>query len=111
MGAKAVDVVGDILHEDDVDILGRLFNAVVSCMIGEYLLDAEEMDKLMDSLDKVTQKEFKTIFGSIIKAEEQETVIRDFLRPHFEQITIAREVFSLPSGETILESLMEECVE
>ena len=111
VGAKAVDVVGDILHEDDVDILGRLFNAVVSCMIGEYLLDAEEMDKLMDSLDKVTQKEFKTIFGSIIKAEEQETVIRDFLRPHFEQITIAREVFSLPSGETILESLMEECVE
>lgn len=111
VGAKAVDVVGDILHEDDVDILGRLFNAVVSCMIGEYLLDAEEMDKLMDSLDKVTQKEFKAIFGSIIKAEEQETVIRDFLRPHFEQITTTREAFSLPSGETILESLMEECVE
>ena len=37
--------------------------------------------------------------------------IRDFLRPHFEEITTAREAFALPSGETILESLMEECVE
>lgn len=111
VGAKAVDVVGDILHEDDVEILGRLFNAVVSCMIGEYLLDAEEMDKLMGALDKVPQKDFKSVFGNIIKAEEQEKVIRDFLCPHFEEITSAREVFALPSGETILESLMEEIVE
>ena len=111
VGAKAVDVVGDILHEDDVDILGRLFNAIVSCMIGEYLLDAEEMDKLMEALDKVPQKDFKAIFGKIIKAEEQEKVIRDFLRPHFEEVTATREIFVLPSGETILESLMEECVE
>jgi len=111
VGAKAVDVVGDILHEDDVEILGRLFNAVVSCMIGEYLLDAEEMDKLMGALDKVPQKDFKSVFGNIIKAEEQENVIRDFLCPHFEEITSAREVFALPSGETILESLMEEIVE
>lgn len=111
VGAKAVDVVGDILHEDDVEILGRLFNAVVSCMIGEYLLDAEEMDKLMESLDKVPQKEFKTVFGDIIKAENQEDVIRNFLSPRFEEITAVRESFVLPSGETILESLMEECVE
>lgn len=111
VGAKAVDVVGDILHEDDVEILGRLFNAVVSCMIGEYLLDAEEMDKLMGALDKVPQKDFKSVFGNIIKADKQENVIRDFLRPHFEEITAARESFALPSGETILESLMEECVE
>lgn len=80
-------------------------------MIGEYLLDAEEMDKLMGALVKVSQKDFKFVFGNIIKAEEQENVIRDFLCSHFEEITSAREVFALPSGETILESLMEECVE
>ena len=111
VGAKAVDVVGDILHEDDVEILGRLFNAVVSCMIGEYLLDAEEMDKLIEALDKVPQKEFKMVFGDIIKAENQEDVIRNFLNPRFEEITAARQTFALPSGETILESLLEECVE
>ena len=110
VGAKAVDVVGDILHEDDVEILGRLFNAVVSCMIGEYLLDAEEMDKLMKALDKVPQKEFKTIFGDIIKAENQESVIRDFLRPRFDEITALRTPFNLPSGEVIIEAIVEDCI-
>lgn len=111
VGAKATDVVGDILREDDVEILGRLFNAVVSCMTGEYLLDAEEMDKLMDSLDQIPQKEFKDIFSNIMKSERQENTIRDFLRPHFEKITAERESFTLPSGEIILEALMEECTE
>ena len=67
--------------------------------------------ELMEALDKVPQKDFKAILGNIIKAEKQENVIRDFLRSHFEEITAAREPFALPSGETILESLMEECVE
>lgn len=111
VGAKAADVVGDVLHEDDVDILGRLFNAVLSCMIGEYLLDAAEMDKLMAALDKTPQKDFKTVFADIIKSEQQENTIREFLSPHFETITGEREAFALPSGELILESLLEECVE
>lgn len=111
VGAKATDVVGDILREDDVEILGRLFNAVVSCMIGEYLLDAEEMDKLMDSLDQIPQKKFKDIFSNIMRSEGQENIIRDFLRPHFEEITAEREPFTLPSGEIILEALMEEYTE
>ena len=110
VGAKAVDIVGDVLHEDDIEILGRLFNAIVSCMIGEYLLDADEMDELIKALDKIPQKDFKNIFGSIIKAEQQENVIRDFLKPHFEEITMKRASFALPSGEEILESIMEECV-
>ena len=93
VGAKATDVVGDILRKDDFDILGRLFNAVVSCMIGEYLLDAEEMDKLMDSLDQIPQKEFKDIFSNIMKSEGQENVIRDFWRPHFEEITAERVLY------------------
>ena len=65
----------------------------------------------MVAMDKVPQKDFKSVFGNIIKAEEQENVIRDFLRSHFEEITSARKSFALPSGETILESLMEDIVE
>lgn len=110
-GAKAMDIVGDILREDDVEILGRLFNAIVSCMIGEYFLDADEMDQLVKVLDKVPQKEFKSLFESIIKAERQEEIIRKFLESHFEEITAQRAPFALPSGETILETLMEECTE
>ena len=106
-----MDIVGDILREDDVEILGRLFNAIVSCMIGEYFLDADEMDQLVKVLDKVPQKEFKSLFESIIKAERQEEIIRKFLESHFEEITAQRAPFALPSGETILETLMEECTE
>lgn len=65
----------------------------------------------MDSLDQIPQKELKDIFGNIMKSEGQENIIRDFLRPHFEEITAEREPFTLPSGKIILEALMEECAE
>lgn len=109
VGAKVIDVVGDILREDDVDILGRLFNAVVSCMIGEYLLDSTEMDKLMKKLDEVPQKEFKPLFGKILKSEQQEATIREFLLPHFEAVVTEREPFALPTGEAIMEAIVEDC--
>ena len=50
-------------------------------------------------------------YGNIMKSEKQENTIRDFLRPHFEEITAERESFTLPSGEIVLEVLMEECAE
>ena len=103
VGAKTVDIVGDILHEDDVDILGRLFNAIVSCMIGEYLLDETEIEKLIHSLDKIPQNDFKS--------ENQETTIRQYLTPHFDEITAKRDCFLLPSSETILEAIVEEAVD
>lgn len=74
VGAKVVKVAGDILHEDDVETLGRLFNAYVSCMIGEYLLDEPEIDTLINKLNEITQKEFKMLFDNIAKSAEQETV-------------------------------------
>lgn len=111
IGAKAVDVVGDILHEDDAEIFGRLFNALVSCMIGEYLFDATEMDKLMEALDRISQKEFKSVLQKFLKAEKQEETIREFLRPYFEEIASQREYLALPDAETILEALTEECSE
>lgn len=111
VGAKTVDIVGDILHEDDVDILGRLFNAIVSCMIGEYLLDETEIEKLIHSLDKIPQNDFKSLFSNVIKSENQETTIRQYLTPHFDEITAKRDCFLLPSSETILEAIVEEAVD
>ena len=111
VGAKVVGSVGDVLREDDVDILGRLFNAVVSCMVGEYLLDSDEMDKLIKKLDKVPPKEFKPLFGEILKSEQQEETIRKFVSPYFEAVIAEREPFALPSGEAIIEALVEDCEE
>lgn len=109
VGSKAIDLVGDILHEDDTEILGRLFNAMVSCMIGEYLLDASEMDKIIEKLDGVSQKDFKVIFEKILNAENQEETIRDFLNPYFIEVINERQPFALPSSEAILETFVEDC--
>lgn len=51
----------------------------------------------------------KGLFSGLIKSERQEETIREHLTPRFEKITAEREAFSLPSSETILEALMEEC--
>ena len=48
-------------------------------------------------------------FSGLIKSERQEETIREYVIPRFEKITAEREAFSLPSSETILEALMEEC--
>lgn len=108
VGAKAIDAVGDILREDDADILARLFNAFVSCMIDEYLLDAAEMDILMKKLDEVPSKEFKLLFEKILKSEQQEGAIREFLTPRFDAVVAEREPFFLPVGEDILEAIVED---
>ena len=107
VGAKVVKVAGDILHEDDSETLGRLFNAYVSCMIGEYLLDEQEIDHLISRLNEIKQKEFKVLFESLEKADEQEYVIREFLNPHFETIASDRIQFSLPAPDCVEKALAE----
>ena len=107
VGAKAVDVVGDILHEDDIETWSRLFNAYVSSIISEYMLDSEEMDKLIALLDKIEQKEFKKLFTTLQKADEQEKIIRDFITPHFDAVISEREQFVLPTGDEIIDAISE----
>ena len=107
VGAKVVQTTGDILHEDDVETLSRLFNAYVSSLIGEYLLDEAEIDCLTSRLNEIKQKELKLLFENLKKAKEQERVVRDFLNPYFKAIVIQREQFMLPSPDCIIEALVE----
>lgn len=107
VGAKVVKVAGDILHEDDVETFGRMFNAYVSLMIGEYLLDEGEIDSLISRLNEVKQKEFKTLFENLQKSSEQECVVRDFLNPHFEAVIAKRTPLLLPTPENIIDAMAE----
>lgn len=108
IGAKAVDIVGDILHEDDIETWSRLFNAYVSSIISEYMFNGEEMDKLITLLDKIEQKEFKKLFTTLQKSNEQEKVIRDFITPHFDTVIYERAQFLLPTGEEIIDAITEK---
>ena len=107
VGAKVVKTTGDILYEDDVETLGRLFNAYVSCLIGEYLLDEAEIDCLISRLNEIKQNEFKLLFENLEKANEQEYIVRDFLNPHFEAVITQRTQFILPSPDCIIEAMAE----
>lgn len=106
VGAKAVSMVGGVFHEDDAETWGRLFNAYVSCMITEYMLDSPEIDKLIARLDERKQKEFKALFESLQKAREQEPLIRSFLKPCFEAVVSQREPFALPLEDQIMDAII-----
>lgn len=106
--AKATDTIGDILHEDDSEIIGRLFNVYVSCLASEYLLDEKEIELLVSKLDKTPQKNFKKLFQDILVSENQEQTIRGFLEPHFDSIVNDRKKFELPSEVQIVSIITEE---
>lgn len=106
-GAKITKTVGDLLHEDDSARLGRLWNAYVSCMIGEYLLDEAEIDTLIARLNGISPKKMQKHLGEVEAAEKQEKTICSFLRPHFDAVAAERKPFSMPSAEEILEAVAE----
>ncbi len=106
-----IKVAGDVLREDDAETHGRMFNAYVSCMIGEYLLDEEEIDALILQLNEIDLKKFKALFEAIQKAKAQELVVREFLTPYFEEVVSVRSPFFLPDFADIAEVMSELLVE
>lgn len=107
VGAGLIKAAGDLIREDDTEVLGRIFNAYVSCMIGEYLLDEKEIDTLVTNIGETDQKAFKKLFESIAQSENQEETIRAFLTPVFDAVVAKRPAFLLPSAETMVNAMAE----
>lgn len=107
VGTVAAGVVGGILFEGDSASFGRYFNATVSCMAVEYLLDGREMDELLAVLDGVKPKEFKALMEETLPSQFQEAKVRAFLVPMFDEIVSRRERFALPTSRQISEALVK----
>lgn len=107
VGSLAVGTVGKVLHEDDVETASRLFNALVSVMASEYLLDKDETDAVVEALGKVSQREFMTLFESVRSSSEQEATLREFLTPIFDEVVSRRSEFKLPTASQIEEAIEE----
>lgn len=103
----AAGVVGGILFEGDGASFGRYFNAMVSCMAVEYLLDGHEMDELLAGLNCVKPEEFKVLMEETLSSQSQEAKVRAFLVPMFDEIVSRRERFALPTDEQISDALIE----
>ena len=107
VGTVAAGVVGGILFEGDSASFGRYFNAMVSCMAVEYLLDGHEMDELLAALYGVKPEEFKTLMEETLSSQFQEAKVRAFLVPVFDKIVSRRERFALPTDEQISDALVK----
>lgn len=107
VGTAAASVVGGILFEGDSASFGRYFNAMVSCMAVEYLLDGREMDELLAALDGVKPEEFKALMEETLSSQFQEAKVRAFLVPMFDEIVSRRERFALPTSSQISNALIK----
>ncbi len=107
VGAKTASTVGDILVEDDIENSSRLFNAIVTCMVSEYLFNTSEIDKLVNDLSSIPQKELKVLFAELRKSNAQENLIRDFLSKYFDKIALERDKLPSFSDEDITTALIE----
>lgn len=107
VGTAAAGVVGGILFEGDSASFGRYFNAMVSCMAVEYLLDGHEMDELLAALDGVKSEEFKALMEETLPSRFQEAKVRAFLAPMFDEVVSRRERFALPTSNQISDALVK----
>lgn len=107
VGTAAAGVVGGILFEGDSASFGRYFNAMVSCMAVEYLLDGHEMDELLAVLDGVKPEEFKALMEETLPSQFQEAKVRAFLVPMFDEVVSRRERFALPTSRQISDALIK----
>lgn len=107
VGTAAAGAVGGILFEGDSASFGRYFNAMVSCMAVEYLLDGSEMDELLAVLDGVRPEEFRTLMEETLSTQSQEAKVRAFLVPMFDEIVSRRERFALPTSRQISDALVK----
>lgn len=107
VGTAAEGVVGGILFEGDSASFGRYFNAMVSCMAVEYLLDGHEMDELLAVLNGVKSEEFKALMEETLPSRFQEAKVRAFLVPMFDEIASRRERFALPTSRQISDALVK----
>lgn len=107
VGTAVAGVAGRILFEGDCASFGRYFNAMVSCMAVEYLLDGREMDELLAVLDGVKPEEFKALMEETLPSQFQEAKVRAFLVPMFDEIVSHRERFALPTNRQISDALIK----
>ncbi|MDU4243976.1 MAG: hypothetical protein E7I00_00265, partial [Varibaculum cambriense] len=109
VGSLAVQTVGDIICEDDAEVAGRFFNAMIAVLASEYLLADSEIEALMNELNEIDQKRFKSLFEDFRSSESQEEAMRLFLAPVFDRVAAGRKPFSLPSSDEINDAIEDLC--
>lgn len=93
LAGVTVNKIAGLFKEDDCIITARLFNAAIVNMSIDYFMSEQEMDKLVELLDKDSKKIGK--FQLKIRISQQQYYdIQQFLEPYFERVTNDRKAIS-----------------
>lgn len=95
-GAVASKTATDVVRENDVQIFSRLFNAVISSLVIDYVLDDSEIDKLSKKLERINESEMKKLMKNFRKIDRQEKLIVEFVEPYFKEVARERARFKEP---------------
>lgn len=98
LAGVAVNKIAGLFKEDDCIITARLFNAAIVNMSIDYFMSEEEIDKLVDALDKDSKKIGK--FQMKVRVSEHQYYdIQKFLEPYFEKAISDRKYISEKNEE------------
>ena len=89
-GGIGVSTINKLFIEDDRTVFMRLFNAYIPLLAYEYLFSEEEMNSLMEKLDKKANKDMKTMIINYLSSKNQDKTIRSFLEPICDEIAASR---------------------
>lgn len=93
VGAASTHALG-IIREDDSKITARLFNAVVTYKMIDYLISTEEQEEIISILDKDTKK-LRRLQESIIKSDNPVSDVEIYINPILDEIVKKRETISV----------------
>jgi len=96
--------VGNFIKEDDAVISGRMFNAILTNLLIEYMLSDNEQDQLIENLNS-DEKAIKTLQQDLLKSKSQGKAIEDFLRPRFDTVIKSRERVSGEEEKNMFENI------
>ena len=97
-----VNKLAGLFKEDDCIITARMFNAVVVNMSVDYFMSEDEIDKLVDALDKDSKKLSKFQM-KIRSSEHQYYDIQKYLEPYFDKAIEGRNRISVQDEELAFE--------
>ena len=107
IGGSIVAATGaDIVKENDTQIFARIFGAMVSSMVIDYMLDENEVELLSKKLNDIDGDDIKELAQEYRKSSEQELVIQNYLLPIFKSVTKKRKKFEHPKDEIIADGFV-----
>ena len=100
-GSIAVNAVSDIFIENDAEKMGRSFNAMISVLICEYMLDENETTDLVNGLNLIDKKRVREIIRRSAQYRQSRKSNTGVLAPQYDEIIKRRKAFHLPSSQEI----------